>query len=127
MGRINVKKHIRKGRNKAFVVARHTRKGHSKKGDRAISLTHRVKDGDKEVFVDGFWKHDYYPDAPKAGWSYERLVKERQALSEDLDQSLHGGIGSLHGYVGMPARKFGVVTRRIKKIDKLLKQKRKKK
>lgn len=104
---IDVKKHKRKGRNKVSIVRKHTRKG---------SKTHRIHNGRKEVFVDGFWKHDDYPNAPKAGWSYERLIKERQSLARDLDEGLHGS-------QALPARKFGLLTRRIRKIDRLLKKK----
>lgn len=103
MERVNVKKHIRKGKNKASVVRKHSR-------------THRVHNGRKEVFVDGFWKHDDYPNAPKPGWSYERLVKEREKLSTDLAEGLRGA-------QTLPARKFGLLTRRIKKIDRILKTK----
>lgn len=101
----DVKKHKRKGRNKVSVVRKHKR------------LTHRVHNGRREVFVDGFWKHDDYPNAPKPGWSYERLVKERASLAKDLEEGLHGA-------QILPARKFGLLTRRIKKIDRILKKKR---
>ena len=105
MKAIDVKKHKRKGRNKVSVVRKHKR------------LTHRVQNGRREVFVDGFWKHDDYPNAPKPGWSYERLVKERTNLARDLEEGLHGS-------QILPARKFGLLTRRIKKIDRILKKKR---
>lgn len=107
MKETDVKKHVRKGRNKASVVRKHKRR----------SLTHRVRNGRKEVFVDGFWKHDDYPNAPKPGWSYERLVKERASLMKDLDDGLRG-------VDVLPARKYGLLTRRIKKIDRILKHKR---
>ena len=103
----NVKKHKRKGRNKVSIVRKHKR------------LTHRVHNGRREVFVDGFWKHDDYPNAPKPGWSYERLVKERANLAKDLEEGLHGS-------QILPARKFGLLTRRLKKIDRILKSKGKK-
>ena len=108
MERVDVKKHIRKGRNKAYVVRKHSRK----------SLTHRTKDGKRQVFVDGFWKHDDYPNAPKPGWSYEKLVKEREKLAKDLNEGLHS-------IQTLPARKFGLLTRRIQKIDRILKSKKK--
>ena len=54
-----VRKHFRNGKNKRSVVRRHTRK----------MKTHRIHNGRREVFVDGFWKHDDYPNAPKPGWS----------------------------------------------------------
>ena len=99
-----VKKHLRKGKNKKVVVKKHYWK------------THRIHNGRREVFVDGFWKHDDYPNAPKKGWSYERLIKERNHLQTDLSNGLAGA-------EPLPARKFGLLTRRIRKIDKLLKQK----
>ena len=101
-----VKKHLRKGRNKKVVVRRHYRKG----------STHRVRNGRKEVFVDGFWKHDDYPNAPKPGWSYERLVKERASLRKDLSEGLSG-------VQTLPPRKFGLLTRRINKINRILQRK----
>lgn len=103
-----VKKHLRKGRNKKVVVRRHYRKG----------STHRIRNGRKEVFVDGFWKHDDYPNAPKPGWSYERLVKERASLRKDLTEGLSGA-------QPLPPRKFGLLTRRINKIERLLQRKNK--
>ena len=108
MKRVDVKKHIRKGRNKASVVRKHSRR----------NRTHRTKDGKRQVFVDGFWKHDDYPNAPKPGWSYEKLVKEREKLAKDLNEGLHS-------IQTLPARKFGLLTRRIKKIDRILKSKKK--
>ena len=107
---IEVRKHFRKGKNKKSVVRRHTRRMN----------THRIHNGRKEVFVDGFWKHDDYPNAPKPGWSYERLVKERAKLQKDLSDGL-SGIDIL------PPRKFGLLTRRIRKIDRIIKSKRSKK
>ena len=107
---IEVKKHLRKGKNKKSVVRKHSRKGKMK--------THRVHNGRREVFVDGFWKHDDYPNAPKPGWSYERLMKERANLSKDLSEGLSGS-------QPLPHRKWGLLTRRIKKIDRILKNKRK--
>lgn len=101
-----VKKHLRKGRNKKVVVRRHYRKG----------STHRIRNGRKEVFVDGFWKHDDYPNAPKPGWSYERLVKERASLRKDLTEGLSGA-------QPLPPRKFGLLTRRINKINRILRRK----
>lgn len=103
-----VKKHLRKGKNKKIVVRKHYRKG----------STHRVHNGRREVFVDGFWKHDDYPNAPKPGWSYERLVKEKESLQRDLAEGL-SGIQTL------PHRKFGLLTRRIRKINRILKTKQK--
>ena len=103
-----VKKHLRKGRNKKFVVRKHYRKG----------STHRIHNGRKEVFVDGFWKHDDYPNAPKPGWSYERLVKEKASLQKDLSEGLAGA-------QILPPRKFGLLTRRINKINRILKRKNK--
>lgn len=50
-----VSKHLRKGRNKVSAVRRHYRKG----------STHKTVNGKKFVYVDGFWKHDDYPNAPK--------------------------------------------------------------
>lgn len=102
-----VKKHLRSGKNKKSVVKKH---------DRRISKTHRVKNGRKEVFVDGFWKRDAYPNAPKPGWSYERLVKERASLQKDLSEGLSG-------VQTLPARKYGLLTRRIRKINRILKSK----
>ena len=102
--RVNVKKHIRKGKNKASIVRKYSR----------MSLTHRTKGGKRQVFVDGFWKHNDYPNAPRAGWSYEKLIMEREKLSRDLAEGLHAS-------QTLPARKFGLLTRRIKKIDRLLK------
>lgn len=102
----DVKKHVRKGKNKASVVRKHSRK----------SLTHRTKDGKRQVFVDGFWKHDDFGDGPKAGWSYERLMKEKLKLSEELNKGLYG-------QDILPNRKFGLLTRRLKKINRLLKRK----
>lgn len=103
-----VKKHFRKGRNKKSVVRRHYRKG----------STHRVRNGRKEVFVDGFWKHDDYPNAPKPGWSYERLMKEKASLSKDLMEGITGA-------QPLPPRKYGLLTRRIRKINRILNRKRK--
>lgn len=110
---IEVRKHLRKGKNKKSVVKRHTRKGKLKKG-----WTHRTHNGRREVFVDGFWKHDDYPNAPKPGWSYEKLMKERESLSRDLAEGLSGN-------QPLPHRKWGLLTRRIKKIDRIIKKKRK--
>lgn len=107
---IQVKKHVRKGKNKASVVRKHTRKGES--------LTHRTRNGRKEVFVDGFWKHDDYGKGPAPGWSEEHLLREREKLSEDLIEGLQGG-------QNMRARKYGLLTRRIKKINRILRQKQK--
>ena len=104
-----VKKHLRKKRNGKTVVRDHKRTIYT-------SRTHRVKNGRKEVFVDGFWKHDDYPDAPKAGWSYERLMRERKKLSKDLSEGLSGA-------QELPPRKFGLLTRRIRKIDRLIAKK----
>lgn len=101
-----VKKHLRRGKNRKSVVRKHYRKG----------STHRVVNGRKEVFVDGFWKHDDYPNAPKPGWSYERLMKEKMSLQKDLSEGLSGT-------QTLPARKFGLLTRRINKINRILKQK----
>lgn len=101
-----VKKHLRSGKNKKTVVRRHYRKG----------STHRVMNGRKEVFVDGFWKHDDYPNAPKPGWSYEKLLKERTSLQSDLSEGLSGA-------QTLPPRKFGLLTRRIRKINRILKTK----
>ena len=113
--RTKVKKHVRKGRNKASVVKKHSRKV----GDtQYISKTHRVHRGKKQVFVDGFWKKDDYPNAPKATWSHERLIREKLSLQKDLREGMAPG-----GF--LPPRKFGLLTRRIKKIDRLLKRKRK--
>lgn len=103
-----VKRHLRKGKNKKSVVRRHRRRIN----------THRIHNGRKEVFVDGFWKHDDYPNAPKPGWSYERLIKERDSLAKDLSEGLTGE-------QILPARKFGLLTRRIRKINRILKSKRK--
>lgn len=111
MNKVSVKKHYRKGKNRKSVVRRHTR-------DVQTSLTHRTHKGKRQVFVDGFWKHDDYPDAPKPGWSYERLMRERANLQRDLDEGLHGS-------QILPHRKFGLLTRRIKKIDRILKSKKK--
>ena len=99
-----VRKHVRKGKNKASVVRKHKR------------LTHRTRNGHKEVFVDGFWKRDAYGEGPSAKWSEERLVREREKLSEDLMSGLQGG-------QNLPTRKYGLLTRRIKKINRLLRQK----
>lgn len=101
-----VKKHVRKGKNKASVVRKHTRK----------DLTHRTRNGRKEVFVDGIWKHDDYGDGPAPGWSKERLVREKEKLSEDL-------MGGLYGSQGMPNRKYRLLSRRLKTINRLLAQK----
>ena len=104
-----VRKHLRKGKNKKVVVRKHTRKGES--------MTHRVRNGRKEVFVDGFWKRDAYPNAPKAGWSIEKLLKERDSLQKDLSESLTGA-------QPLPSRKWGLLTRRIRKINRILATKR---
>lgn len=104
--RVTVKKHLRKGKNKKSVVRKHSRKFN----------THRVHNGRREVFVDGFWKHDDYPNAPKPGWSYERLVKERASLQKDLSEGLSGA-------QILPARKWGLLTRRIRKINRILERK----
>ena len=106
MNIINVKKHIRKGRNKASVVRKHSRK----------NLTHRTKDGKRQVFVDGFWKHDDYPFAPKESWTVEHLLRERKSLQTDLSEGLAGA-------QTLPHRKYGLLTRRIRKIDRILKKK----
>ena len=106
---VKVNKHLRKGKNKKSVVRTHLR-------NKYISRTHRVRNGRKEVFVDGFWKHDDYPNTPKPGWSYERLVKERDFLQRDLSEGLSGA-------QTLPPRKFGLLTRRIRKINKILKTK----
>ena len=84
----------------------------------SVPLVVIKKDGKRQVFVDGFWKHDDYPNAPKPGWSYEKLVKEREKLAKDLNEGLHS-------IQTLPARKFGLLTRRIKKIDRILKSKKK--
>lgn len=111
----NVKKHLRKGKNKKSVVRKHSRKV----GDtQYISKTHRVHKGQKQVFVDGFWKRDDYPHAPKESWSYDRLIRERLKLQKHLDMGLRGEDI-------LPPRKFGLLTRRIKKIDRILNKKRK--
>lgn len=102
----NVRKHIRKRKNGASVVKKHKRR----------YSTHRVVDGKRQVFVDGFWKHDDYPFAPKETWSVERLLKEKKKLSDDLYRNLQPD-----GF--LPHRKFGILTRRIKKIDRILKKK----
>lgn len=101
-----VKQHFRKGKNRKSVVKRHHRRIN----------THRIHNGRREVFVDGFWKHDDYPNAPKPGWSYERLIKERESLQRDLSEGLSG-------MQILPARKFGLLTRRIRKINRILKNK----
>lgn len=102
----NVKQHVRKRKNSASVVRKHYRKG----------STHKTVNGVKYVFVDGFWKHDDYPNTPKAGWTYKRLVKERSMYQKDLADGLAGRDI-------LPPRKLGLLTRRIKKINKLLKGK----
>lgn len=109
MDKVNVKKHLRSRRNGKSVVRSHSRTIYT-------SRTHRVKNGRKEVFVDGFWKHDDYPNAPKPGWSYERLMRERKSLSKDLSEGLSGA-------QPLPPRKFGLLTRRIRKIDRILAKK----
>ena len=101
-----VRKHIRKGKNKATVVRKHYRR----------FSTHRTVNVRKEVFVDGFWKHDDYPNAPKPGWSIERLLKEKASLEKDLSEGLSGT-------QILPHRKFGLLTRRIRKIKRILKSK----
>lgn len=101
-----VRKHFRNGKNKRSVVRRHTRK----------MKTHRIHNGRREVFVDGFWKHDDYPNAPKPGWSYEKLVKERSKLQQDLSDGLTGKDI-------LPPRKYGLLTRRIRKINRIIKSK----
>lgn len=103
---VNVKGHFRKSKNKKYAVRKHTRRMN----------THRIYNGQKQVFVDGFWKHDDYPNAPKPGWSYERLVKERASLQKDLSEGLSGA-------QTLPPRKFGLLTRRINKINRILKRK----
>lgn len=102
-----VKKHFRKTRNKKYVVRRHSRR----------IKTHRIYNGQRQVFVDGFWKHDDYPNAPKPGWSYEHLIKERTKLQKDLEDGLSG-------MDVLPPRKFGLLTRRIRKINRILSTKR---
>ena len=109
MEKVNVKKHLRSRKNGKSVVKKHTRIKYT-------SRTHRIKNGRKEVFVDGFWKHDDYPNAPQPGWSYERLMRERKKLATDLSEGLSGA-------QNLPPRKYGLLTRRIKKIDRILAKK----
>lgn len=101
MSKVKVKPHTRRGRHGNGRVRGHLR-------------THRVRNGRKEVFVDGFWKHDDYPNAPKSSWSTDRLLRERRKLATDLDEGIRG-------IQGLPARKFGLLTRRIRRIDRMLK------
>lgn len=103
---VTVSKHLRKGKNKVSAVRRHYRKG----------STHKTVKGRKYVFVDDFWKHDDYPNAPKAGWSYEHLVKERAKLLNDLQDGLENRDI-------LPPRKYGLLSRRIRKINRILKNK----
>lgn len=102
-----VKKHVRKRKNGASVVKSH---------DRMISRTHRIHNGKRQVFVDGFWKHDDYPFAPKESWTVEHLLRERKSLQTDLSEGLAGA-------QTLPHRKYGLLTRRIRKIDRILKKK----
>ena len=101
-----VKKHLRKRKNKKSVVRSYVRK------DR----THRIVNGERQVYVDHFWKHDDYPNAPKPGWSYEHLMKERNKLQRDLSEGLSGA-------QTLPPRTYGLLTRRIRKINRILKSK----
>jgi hypothetical protein len=113
MKQTNVKQHLRSGKNKKSVIRKHLRNI----GDtQYISKTHRVYKGKKQVFVDGFWKHDDYPNAPKESWSHERLIREKLKLQNDLKDGLEGRDI-------LPPRKFGLLTRRIKKINRILKKK----
>ena len=105
MEKVKVRSHTRRGRHGNGRVRSHLR-------------THRVHNGKREVFVDGFWKHDDYPYAPKSSWSTERLLKEREKLSTDLDEGIRG-------LQILPTRKFGLLTRRLKRIDRILKARRK--
>lgn len=96
-----VKQHKRKGRNRVSTVRGHRRS------------THKVINGRKMVFVDGFWKHDDYSVTPKAGWDYERLLKYKKMYEKDLNEGLLS-----NGF--LPPRKIGLLTRRIKKINRFL-------
>jgi hypothetical protein len=103
---INVKQHKRGGKNKVSVVRKYSKKG----------STHKTVGGKKYVFVDNFWKHDDYPDTPKEGWGYEKLMAQRQMYQKDLADGLAGRDI-------LPPRKLGLLTRRIKKINRFLKGK----
>ncbi len=104
MRTVDVKKHTRKRKNGASVVRKHRRS------------THKTVGGKKYVFVDGFWKHDDYPNYPKDSWSYKKLIKEKQKLEQDLADGLSGRDV-------LPPRKLGLLTRRIKKINRFLSKK----
>lgn len=119
MKQTNVRAHSRSVKGKHNTrVRNHARKIAAKHGAGVITLskTHRIYKGKKQVFVDGFWKHDDYPVTPTAKMSKERLLKERAMYMKDLQDGLHG-IDIL------PPRKFGLLTRRIRKINRLLEKK----
>lgn len=101
-----VKKHSRRKKRGVTVVRKHHRRG----------STHKTVGGKKYVFVDGFWKHDDYPNTPKAGWSFEKLKKEKAMYEKDLADGMAGRDI-------LPPRKLGLLTRRIRKINKFLKGK----
>ena len=100
-----VRKHKRKLKNKVSVVRKHYKKGNK-----------RTVGGQKYVHVDGRWKKDSFPNTPKPGWGYEKLVKEKAMYEEELRQGLTGEDI-------LPPRKLGLLTRRIKKINGYLKTK----
>lgn len=118
MGTTDVRKHIRKRKNGASVIRKHKRKTKGRKWS-----THRVMNGEKQVFVDGFWKKDDYPNAPKDSWSREKLLKEKLKLSKDLSDGLAGRTWAHDSNVPLPPRKLGLLTRRIKHINRILKKK----
>lgn len=98
---VEVKKHKRKRRNSVSVVRKHKRS------------THKIINGKKMVFVDGFWKHDDFSVTPKAGWAYERLLKYKKKYEQELNNGLMAG-----GF--LPPRKIGLLTRRLRKINRFL-------
>lgn len=102
-----VEKHIRKKKNGATAVRRHYRKG---------STHRRGADGRNYVFVDGFWKHDDYGRGPKPGQSYESLMRQKQMYEKDLADALAGRDIA-------PQRKLGLLTRRLRKINRYLSKK----
>ena len=118
MGTTNVKRHLRKRKNGSSVIRLHKRK------TRGWS-THRIMSGKKQVFVDGFWKSDDYPNAPKDSWTVKHLLHEKLRLSKDLSDGLSGKSFAHDSNVALPPRKLGLLTRRIKKINRILKRKQK--
>lgn len=118
MGTTNVRRHLRKRKNGSSVIRLHKRK------TRGWS-THRIMNGKKQVFVDGFWKSDDYPNAPKDTWTVKHLLKEKLRLSNDLYNGLDGKFIEHGNKTVLPPRKLGLLTRRIRKINRILNKKQK--